>query len=191
MKRRDLNPAGSPLGRSEKQDRGRSSTPRKPKCTCARSSVSASVAGNSRLPLVFASCETAGVVDPPVVVTVGPKHPLSFGGVYEQPRAARWSPTGPAFARREVSRPISAEIVPLISSGPIFIAEARKFFEKVDLDAELKYFADGALAMPALVAGELDLTATTLNAGLFDTVSKGAPFKLISIGAARGLVTAR
>ena len=33
--------------------------------------------------------------------------------------------------------------------------------------------------MPALVAGELDLTATTLNAGLFNTVSKGAPFKLI------------
>jgi hypothetical protein len=37
----------------------------------------------------FASCETGGVVDPPVVVMVGPKHPLSFGGVYEQPRAAR------------------------------------------------------------------------------------------------------
>jgi NitT/TauT family transport system substrate-binding protein len=70
-------------------------------------------------------------------------------------------------------------LVPLISSGPIFIAEAQKLFDKVNLDAELKYFADGALAMPALVAGELDVTATTLNAGLFNTVSKGAPFKLI------------
>jgi len=29
------------------------------------------------------------------------------------------------------------------------------------------------------VAGELDLTATTLNAGLFNTVAKGAPFKLM------------
>ncbi|HKO71884.1 MAG TPA: ABC transporter substrate-binding protein [Bradyrhizobium sp.] len=70
-------------------------------------------------------------------------------------------------------------LVPLISSGPIFIAEAQKLFDKVGLDAELKYFADGALAMPALVAGELDVTATTLNAGLFNTVAKGAPFKLI------------
>jgi NitT/TauT family transport system substrate-binding protein len=70
-------------------------------------------------------------------------------------------------------------LVPLISSGPIFIAEAQKLFEKVGLDAELKYFADGALAMPALVAGELDVTASTLNAGLFNTVAKGAPFKLI------------
>ncbi|MBI4275023.1 MAG: ABC transporter substrate-binding protein [Rhizobiales bacterium] len=70
-------------------------------------------------------------------------------------------------------------LVPLISSGPIFIAQAKKFFEKVNLDAELKFFADGALAMPALVAGELDLTASTLNAGVFNTVAKGAPFKLI------------
>ena len=54
-----------------------------------------------------------------------------------------------------------------------------KILRKVNLDAELKYFADGALAMPALVAGELDVTATTLNAGFFNTVSKGAPFKLM------------
>src|SRR6478736_5821658 len=74
---------------------------------------------------------------------------------------------------------IRVGLVRLISSGPIFIAEAMKFFDKVNLDVELVYFADGALAMPALVAGELDLTASTLNAGLFNAVSKGAPFKLI------------
>ena len=36
-----------------------------------------------------ASCEVRGLVDPPVVVTIGPKHPLVFCGVYEPPRAAR------------------------------------------------------------------------------------------------------
>jgi NitT/TauT family transport system substrate-binding protein len=70
-------------------------------------------------------------------------------------------------------------LVPLISSGPIFIAQARGFFEKVNLDVELKYFADGALAMPSLVAGELDLTASTLNAGVFNAIAKGAPYRLI------------
>ena len=50
-------------------------------------------------------------------------------------------------------------------------------FEKINLDAELKYFADGALAMPALVAGELDVTATTLNAGLFNTASQRRPIQ--------------
>src|SRR6185312_12220697 len=74
---------------------------------------------------------------------------------------------------------IRVGLVPLISSGPVFIAETKKLFDKVNLDADLKYFADGALAMPALVAGELDLTATTLNAGVFNTVAKGAPFKAV------------
>jgi NitT/TauT family transport system substrate-binding protein len=86
----------------------------------------------------------------------------------------------PSVLRAQDAREkIRIGLVPLISSGPIFIAEAQKLFDKVNLDAELKYFADGALAMPALVAGELDVTATTLNGGLFNTVSKGAPFKLI------------
>ncbi len=58
--------------------------------------------------LLFASSETRRVVDPPVVVTTGSKHPLSFGGMYEQPRTARRI-AGPAFARREVSWPRSAE----------------------------------------------------------------------------------
>jgi len=70
-------------------------------------------------------------------------------------------------------------VVPLISSGPIFLAQAKGFFEKVGLDVELKFFADGVLAMPSLVAGELDTTVSTLNAGLFNTVAKGAPFKMV------------
>jgi NitT/TauT family transport system substrate-binding protein len=70
-------------------------------------------------------------------------------------------------------------VVPLISSGPIFLAQAKGFFEKVNLDVELKYFSDGVLAMPALVAGELDTTVSTLNAGVFNTVARGAPFKLV------------
>ena len=83
-----------------------------------------------------------------------------------------------AFPRRvhaqEARTKIRVGLVRLISSGLIFIAEAMKFFDKVNLDVELVYFADGALAMPALVAGELDLTASTLNAGLFNAVAKGA-----------------
>jgi NitT/TauT family transport system substrate-binding protein len=86
----------------------------------------------------------------------------------------------PAIVRAQEPRAkIRLGLVRLISSGPIFIAEARKFFDRVNLDVEFSYFADGALAMPALVAGELDLTASTLNAGVFNTVAKGAPFKLV------------
>lgn len=83
-----------------------------------------------------------------------------------------------AFAQEPRTK-IRIGLVRLISSGPIFLAQAKGFFEKVNLDVELKYFADGALAMPSLIAGELDTTATTLNAGVFNAVARGAPYKMI------------
>src|SRR6187399_527572 len=76
-----------------------------------------------------------------------------------------------SFAQQKTK--IRIGVVPLISSGPIFVAQAKGFFDKVGLDVEFKYFADGALAIPALIAGELDATVSTLNAGLFNAVSKG------------------
>ena len=80
---------------------------------------------------------------------------------------------------QETKAKIRLGIVPLISSGPIFVAAAKGYFDKVNLDVDIKYFADGALAIPALIAGEIDCTVSTLNAGLFNAVSKGAPYKLI------------
>jgi NitT/TauT family transport system substrate-binding protein len=80
---------------------------------------------------------------------------------------------------QEPKTKIRLGIVPLISSGPIFVAAAKGYFDKVNLDVDIKYFADGALAIPALIAGEIDCTVSTLNAGLFNAVSKGAPYKLI------------
>lgn len=86
---------------------------------------------------------------------------------------------------------IRVGVVPLISTGPVFVAMAKGFFEKVNLDVDLKYFADGALAIPALVAGELDLTVSTLNAGFFNAVSKGAPYRLILTAARKSRDQAR
>lgn len=70
--------------------------------------------------------------------------------------------------------------VPLVSSGPIFLALARGYFDKVKLRIDQHLYTDGALAIPALVAGELDLCATTCNAGLFNAIGKGAPYKLFA-----------
>ncbi|MEI6319524.1 MAG: ABC transporter substrate-binding protein [Pseudomonadota bacterium] len=70
-------------------------------------------------------------------------------------------------------------VVPLISSGPLFIAQARGFWDRMNIEAEYRYFTDGALAVPALVAGELDFTVATCNAGIFNTIARGAPFKFM------------
>jgi hypothetical protein len=58
-------------------------THEKPACSPERGSATRR---NGRA-LLLASCEARGLIDTPVVATVGPKHPLFFGGVYEPPRA--------------------------------------------------------------------------------------------------------
>ncbi|MCU4178481.1 ABC transporter substrate-binding protein [Bosea sp. BH3] len=84
----------------------------------------------------------------------------------------------PGVLRAQAGTKMRIGVVPLISSGPFFIAQAKGLFQKVGLDIEMRTFADGALAIPALVAGELDATVATINAGLVNAVSKGANYKL-------------
>lgn len=84
----------------------------------------------------------------------------------------------PSVLRAQPMTKMRVGVVPLLSSGPLFIAVAKGYFQKVGLDVELRTFADGALAIPALVAGELDATVATINAGLINAVSKGANYKL-------------
>jgi len=84
----------------------------------------------------------------------------------------------PSLAKAQAGTKMRVGVVPLISSGPFFIAMAKGLFQKVGLDVEMRTFADGALAIPALVAGELDTTVATINAGLVNAVSKGANYKL-------------
>ncbi|GLS20735.1 hypothetical protein GCM10007874_37520 [Labrys miyagiensis] len=68
--------------------------------------------------------------------------------------------------------------VPYISSGPLFIAQAKGYFEKVGIDLDARYFVDGGLAMPALAAGEIDISVTPCNVGFYNMVAKGTPVRV-------------
>ena len=67
---------------------------------------------------------------------------------------------------------------PFISGGPFFIARDKGYFAKLGIDVDTRIFMDGALAVPAMVSGELDVTLVTLSAGLFNSIAKGAPMAL-------------
>ena len=64
---------------------------------------------------------------------------------------------------------------PFISGGPYYIAREKGYFDKVGIEVHTKIFNDGALAVPALISGELDVSAVTMSAGLFNSIAKGAP----------------
>ena len=79
-------------------------------------------------------------------------------------------------ARAEVIRAADG---PFITGGAFYVARDKGYFKKLGLDVETKQFADGALAVPSLISGELDITFMTAAASLFNSVAKGAPLVVI------------
>ncbi len=67
---------------------------------------------------------------------------------------------------------------PYISAGPYFIAQAKGYFRKLNIEIVPSSHVDGSLSMPALAAGELDITGATMSAGLFNLMAKGAGLRL-------------
>lgn len=68
---------------------------------------------------------------------------------------------------------------PFISGGGFFVAQGKGYFDKLNLTIETKTFGDGSLAVPSIVAGELDITFLPAAANLFNSVAKGAPLVVI------------
>jgi NitT/TauT family transport system substrate-binding protein len=68
---------------------------------------------------------------------------------------------------------------PFITGGAFYVAREKGYFQKVGIEIETKTFMDGAMAVPSMVAGELDLALMTANASLFNSIAKGAPIVLI------------
>ena len=68
---------------------------------------------------------------------------------------------------------------PFITGGAFYIARDKGYFQKLDLDIEVKMFMDGALSVPSMVAGELDITSVTPSAGLYNAIARGAQMVVI------------
>lgn len=68
---------------------------------------------------------------------------------------------------------------PFITGGGFFVALAKGYFKKLGIDIQPKMFIDGALAVPSLISGEIDVSFMTANAGLFNSIAKGAPIVFI------------
>jgi NitT/TauT family transport system substrate-binding protein len=67
---------------------------------------------------------------------------------------------------------------PYISAGPYLIAEAKGYFRRLNIEIVPTSHVDGSLSLPALAAGELDVTGATISAGLFNLMARGLGIKL-------------
>ena len=68
---------------------------------------------------------------------------------------------------------------PFITGGGYFIARDKGYFRKLGIEIQALEFQDGALSVPSMVAGELDISGITPNASLYNSVAKGAPLVVI------------
>jgi NitT/TauT family transport system substrate-binding protein len=68
---------------------------------------------------------------------------------------------------------------PFLSGGGYYVAREKGYFQKLGIEIQHREFIDAALAVPSLVAGEIDIGAMTAAAGLFNSVAKGAPLVIM------------
>jgi NitT/TauT family transport system substrate-binding protein len=77
----------------------------------------------------------------------------------------------PALAQK---RKLRVGILRLASSGGVFIALARGYFQDAGLDVELTYFDAAQPIAVAAASGDIDIGVTAFTTGLFNLAGKGA-----------------
>ena len=67
-----------------------------------------------------------------------------------------------------------------ISNVAIYIAIEKGFFKEQGINTEISNFDSAAKMVPALVAGELEVSVGSASAGLFNAVAQQAPFRIVA-----------
>ena len=68
---------------------------------------------------------------------------------------------------------------PFISGGAFYVARDKGYFARQGIEIQTRQFDDAAMSVPSMLAGELDISAMTASAGLFNAIAKGAPLVMI------------
>jgi NitT/TauT family transport system substrate-binding protein len=67
-----------------------------------------------------------------------------------------------------------------ISNAAVYIAVEKGFFKEQGVVTEISNFVSAAKQVPALVAGELEVSVGSASAGLFNAVAQQAPFRIVA-----------
>jgi len=67
-----------------------------------------------------------------------------------------------------------------ISNAAIYIAVEKGYFREQGIQNDISTFASAAKMVPALVAGELEVSVGAASAGLFNAIAQGASFRIVA-----------
>src|ERR671919_2169598 len=85
----------------------------------------------------------------------------------------------PALARAQLETVKLGDLA-AISNAAVYIAVEKGFFKEQGIITDITNFASAAKQVPALVAGELEVSVGSASAGLFNAVAQQSPFRIVA-----------
>ena len=70
--------------------------------------------------------------------------------------------------------------IPLLSNAGLYIAVEKGYFKERGVRSEISVFVSSAKMVPALTAGEIEVSLGTASAGLFNAIAQGAGFRVVA-----------
>ena len=86
----------------------------------------------------------------------------------------------PASALAQPARKVKIGVLKLTSSAPLFLGVEKGYFREAGFEPELVYFQAAQPIAVAIAAGEIEVGATGLTAGLFNIVAGGEPIWVVA-----------
>jgi NitT/TauT family transport system substrate-binding protein len=80
-------------------------------------------------------------------------------------------------ARAQERETLNIGLSPFINQATIFMANDMGLFLKMGVDIRMKVFMDGAMVVAPMVSAELDIGVMTPNAGFFNSLHRGGPYR--------------
>jgi NitT/TauT family transport system substrate-binding protein len=68
---------------------------------------------------------------------------------------------------------------PYLAFAPLYVAQEQGYFADEGLDVEFVHFAGSEIAVPALVAGSIDILPSQASPGLLNAIGRGAVIRLV------------
>ena len=84
---------------------------------------------------------------------------------------------GNRITRAQGLETLNIGLSPFINQATIFMANDMGLFSKMGLEIRMKVFMDGALVVAPMVSAELDIGVMTPNAGFFNSLYRGGPYR--------------
>lgn len=83
----------------------------------------------------------------------------------------------PRHSRAQKLETLTVGLSPFINQATIFLARDLDLFSKMGLSVSMKTFLDGALVVAPMLSAEIDIGVMTPNAGFFNSLARGGPFR--------------